>query len=127
MSYEILSNLTERRTIKVNGKPVEATIGVAISYETDSVVGSVDFGDKNAEQDYYKRFETGELLNLVLRVEASALGLSGTDYLGGVHIKASELERDTSSIVSEHGMIDVAISELTQEITDTAKRLREYA
>ncbi len=132
MSFEILSELTFNETVTLkNGKQFPAQVTVAIDYETDPVSDQIAFGnteeDKQAERDYIARFERGELLNLVVRVEAKAFGIIGTDYLGGVHARAKHLNDDIREMVADHGMDTNAISDLVSQVLELANNLTGFA
>jgi hypothetical protein len=78
--------------------------------------GNFDFGDADENAKYLARFESGEFLVAWIRVEASYLGVKGSDSLGACHMKASDIEGETDDTIDSHGMIENAIKQLTDEL-----------
>jgi hypothetical protein len=70
------------------------------------------YGSKEEYAKEIARFESGELLNLSLKVTVSALGETGTDYLGQCFVTARNVEIDVLNIAAEHDMKNQAAIEL---------------
>lgn len=104
---------------------IETEVIYAWDYEQDSP----DFDCGNAEENAreMRRFESGELLNVVLKVEVKALGEKASDYLGQVFVKASDLETDLLNTAAEHDMKNNACAELKQNILNAAQRLSRFS
>lgn len=119
---------TDKTFLKVNkaNPHVETQIVVSWDYEDSSVEGDVDFGNKAENEAYLKRFESGELLNIIIFVKANAEGETGSDCLGMNHVKANDLENEVRRIVAEYDMKNNACIELRESILSTAKRMAKY-
>ena len=74
----------------------------------------VAFGDDKLDAEYIARFESGELINVIIIVDVlSKSGLvKGSDILGACHIRADHFEEDVNNTVLEHDMGKQAYDEL---------------
>jgi len=120
MSWSFLGDPTTHR-ISVGGRVLLCTVSISVAEEEELVEGSVSFGDADAEAEYYARFESGELLNLCVRVLAAWQDSDGSDFLGGCHVVAADWERDVEALVKDHAMVDSALNELKLRITERSK------
>lgn len=94
-------------------------VQVNVYYDDMSVEGSFDFGDEKENQDYLDRFNSGELISLV--VEVVATDLSGhvreSDILGGVHVNTNRnIEEQIKETIKDHTMISNAKDSLRNTI-----------
>jgi CRISPR/Cas system CSM-associated protein Csm3 (group 7 of RAMP superfamily) len=112
--YTNIKRYTENRTIL--DKIVPITFTLSYDYDDIPVEYGFDFGSKEENEEYLKKFELGELLNVVIKIEASYLGLEGTDYLGSCHVRSRELESDIQDIVKDHLMVEEAFDELSNNV-----------
>ena len=111
----------------VDGVNVTLTVTEYWAYDNDCPIeGSFDFGDEVENDEYLTRFKTGELVNLQIKVKATALGCSGTDYLGGCHVTADNADIELSQIASEHGMANQAIDDCIQAIKNQVETLTPF-
>ena len=94
-------------------------IRIMVSDEIDSPDGGFDFGSAKENAAYLKKFHTGELLNLCIRVIASKDGSEGSDCLGANHVNACDASNDIQDIVKEHGMVATAIEDCNVGIART--------
>lgn len=102
-------------------KPIEITI----SFDYDPESPDFDYGTEHVNQKEMSRFESGELLNLYIVVEAKIGHLAGHDSLGQVFVKASNLEQDVMDTVKAYDMIQNAIDDLKLDIERTKQLLNE--
>lgn len=102
--------------IKANGKlrHIETQIHFAYACETDPP--DFDYGSAIENQAELNRFKRGELLNLCLKVSASALGETGTDYLSQCFVLAQGFEQALEEIAIAHDMKNRARTELRDNI-----------
>lgn len=129
MRWNLLTGYEGKRIhLNVNGHKVEGTVTIQWEYDDFPTIGDdFDFGDQKDNEDYLKRFERGELSNVIVSVIVRAEGLEGIDTLGGCHVSNRDFVKDVIDLVTDHAMIDNASRELTQNIIDTAIRLQKYA
>ncbi len=127
MSFQVFHTDKTNLMIKdpVSGKlrHIPVDVSYAFDYETDPV--DVDFGSERENQEYIKRFERGELVNVCLKVSASALGETGTDYLGACHEKAQGMEAGMLETAIQHDMKNQACIELKGNILCSYKAIVE--
>ena len=116
-----IENQTKR--INLQGKIVEVKIEIHYEPETEGVECDFDFGSVEEKTKYLKRFETGELENVRIRVQARLGDLCGTDYLGMCHVTSDGLNQDVLSLVNDHGMIEEAVHDLEKQITSLLEKL----
>lgn len=121
---QLYTDKTYLKVDKINSH-VETKIIVSWDYD-QSPEGDFDFGDEIENAKYLKRFESGELMCIVIRVEAYAEGEQGTDYLGMCHVKASNLESDVRNIIAEHDMKHNACVELRDNILSRAQTMKKF-
>jgi hypothetical protein len=95
-------------------KHIKTVVEYSYDYETDAP--DFDWGNEIENRRERKRFELGELQNLILKVEAKALGESGVDYLGQVFVKAKTWEQDLIDTAIPHDMKNNACTELRDNI-----------
>jgi len=106
------------------GKTIEdATI--IVKYEGDGYPIDVDFGTDKEDQDYAKRFESGnDLVNICIAVEAFWNGFNGSDYLGDCHIDTSQFDTNLEEVVSDHSMIEQALEDLKSNMMADIERIK---
>ncbi len=103
-----------------------ASVVVQCSDEMESWIGSVAFGSEEADNAYYARVESGELLNVCIAVKATCNGIEGSDYLGSCHVRAQCLNEDVMSTVNDHAMVGEAIADLIVEIANMKIKLDRF-
>jgi hypothetical protein len=113
---------TDIGQIEINGKRIMAHIHCA--FEDDLDQPDFDYGNESENKAELARFESGELSNMLLKVTASALGETGTDVLGQVFVKTSQVESDLLSVANDHDMINNALIELKNNIIYQYKTLK---
>lgn len=89
---------------------------VTYSWEYDDTSPDFDYGNEEENKKELARFESGELLNVFLKVTASCLGEIGTDTLGGCFVRAQHLEQDLIDVATAHDMKNNACIELKENI-----------
>lgn len=109
--------------IKIGDRIHNAHQEVSWIYDGSSVSDSFDFGNEKQNQEYLKKFESGELLNIIISVEVSFDNWTGVDHLVGCHVRDKYLLTDIESIVSEHGMQKIARDDLKKSIEQSLKSL----
>lgn len=124
MRRECIEN--EVRNVLINGQVAVVCIKTSIEPEFESVVGSYDFGDEVENAAYLARFESGELLNLIITVTAECCGVTGFDSLGGCHVTSAKLESDVKDLIKNYAMVETAIDSLKSNLLDQAKRLNRF-
>lgn len=126
MRWNILS--AKRHEFSVNGHAVQGTVTVQWDYEDayPEAGQDFDFGDAKENEAYAKRFERGELCNVIVSVIVRGEGLEGIDSLGGCHVSNRDFENDLMQLVNDHAMIENATAELSKDILDAAVRLQKY-
>ena len=97
------------------------TLGVYWDYDQTEIEGSFDFGNDKENKEYLAKFESGELLSVVIKVTASYQSISESDYLGGCHVRAKNLHEDVLTMVKEHDMQDAA----SNQLYDYCKQLKD--
>lgn len=118
MKWELLGDATKHR-IKVGSKSLRVTVQVSWAYEDEAP--EVAWDDPQSEAEYYARFESGELANVVIRVQAFWQDADGSDCLGACHVRSSHFEEDISDLVRDHAMIDGALNDLKETIVRRSK------
>jgi hypothetical protein len=114
-----------QRKVKVKGFNVPAMIRISWEYEQDAI--DVAFETEKDNQEYIERFNTGELSNVIIFVEASIEGELGRDTLGACHVRSRYFDKDILETVETYGMIDNAVKEAIDTVTNKALALRKYA
>ena len=109
--------------IKIGQEIFNATQVVSWAYDDIDVSRDFDFGDEQANKEYLARFESGELVNIVVFVKVFFDNFEGTDCLGGCNVRDKYLLTDIEETVKEHGMQKNARDELKKNIESTLKRL----
>lgn len=100
--------------IALNHTKALITIDVHLEPELPRIGDDFDFGDELENRRYLTRFESGELIYAYLIVKASACGCTGSDSIGAVHLKASDLESDVMNTIAEHDMKNTACADLIE-------------
>lgn len=104
-------------------KHIKANVEYSYCYEEEAP--DFDYGNEEENKAEMRRFESGELLNLILSVEVSALGEEGRDVLGQVFVKSKTAEDDLIQTAIEHDMKNNAAKECIEAITAKYKTLQE--
>lgn len=112
------------RELDINGVKTIALIRISYDYETDAP--DFDCGNEEDNEHEARRFQSGELLNLVIQVKACAEGESAWDTLGQVFVRARQLEYDLEQTCAEHEMTENVLFQLKSEIINKAQRLQKY-
>jgi hypothetical protein len=110
--------------VNKNNKHVETQVTVSWDYDYDSELGTFEVF-KNDKKNLNK-FETGELINILIKVTCSADGETGTSYLGSNYVKSNDLENEVRNIVAEYDLKNDACIELKANILHTAKIMAKY-
>ncbi len=118
----------KKATLKINGHKVPVTVSIRYEFEQElpKAGDDFDFGDAEANAEYERRFQTGELVNVYIQVSVNGEGLEGMDSLGACHVKASTFEADVLETVKWHDMRQIASDDLTKQILDAAQRFPKY-
>lgn len=119
---ELLKSFTKPIQI---GK-VRETAKVSISFEYDGNAPDFDYGNSEENAKELARFESGELLNILIVVKAELDGEIGTDCLGQCFIEADNLKAGIEKTVKDHNMVDQALAELKVNILYQANILAKY-
>lgn len=98
---------------------------VQYAYTQDDCAPDFDYGNELENRKEMKRFESGELSNLCIKVTASALGETGTDYLGQCFVTSAKAESELLAVAIEHDMKNNACLELKGNILLQYKTLKE--
>lgn len=112
------------RTIDINGHVVEAT--VLVEWEYDDNVPDFDYGSPELNQAELDRFDSGELLNILVTVTAEAEGEAAGEAIGQVFVSAQTMKTDINTCVEDNGMVATACQELKTIIMDKATKLSKY-
>ena len=117
---------TEYRTVKCGNKELDLRIVCEYDWETDPPC--VEFESDEENEKYLKQFETGEFLNLWVKVTAisSKLGEIADDNLGGIHVLASDAENQLMEAAKEHQMIDNVVEKLISNLENKYRALKGY-
>ena len=116
----------EYRTIKCGNK--ELNVRIVCEYEWETDLPDVEFESAEENEKYLKRFETGELSNLWVKVTAISLILNETvsGNLGGIHALTSDTENQLMEAVKENQMIDDAVNQLVSNLENKYRALKGY-
>lgn len=112
----------ELKTIEINGHEVKVELSVEVENDNDVSLGDLS-DDVEEQNDYMKRMERGDLMVAVVFVRARALGIEGSDVLGGVFVTEPS---DVTEAVQYHAMIESATDDLKKNILDQAKELAKF-
>lgn len=117
---------TEYRTVKCGNKNLDLRIVCEYDWETDPP--DVEFESNEENEKYLKRFETGELSNLWVKVTAISLNLGdfADDTLGGIHVLSADVENQLMESVKEHQMIDNVTEKLISNLENKYRTLKGY-
>lgn len=91
----------------------------------DDINPDFDYGNELENEREMKRFKSGELLNLCLKVTVTALGEYGVDSLGHCFVSSKDIKNQLLQIASEYDMKNVACIELKNNIELEYKILKE--
>lgn len=117
---------SEYRNVKCGNKELNVRIVCEYDWETDPPC--VEFESNEENEKYLKRFETGELSNLWVKVTAISLALGETsdENLGGIHVLASDAENQLMEAVQENQMIDNVVNSLVSNLEIKYRALKGY-
>ncbi len=106
----------------------ELNIRIVCEYDWETDPPNVEFESDEENKKYLKQFETGEFLNLWVKVTAisSKLGEIADDNLGGIHVLASDAENQLMEVVKEHQMIDNVVEKLISNLENKYRALKGY-
>ena len=125
MSFTVFKSSETFTMIKCNGKLHHIKTHVHFAYDQDSDPPDFDYGSEAENNAELERFNRGELLNLCIKVVASALGETGSEYLGQCFVPAKTMARDLEQLAIEHDMKNRACIELREKILYQHKILNE--
>lgn len=116
----------EHRNVKCGNRELNVRIVCEYDWETDPP--DVEFESDEENKKYIKRFETGELSNLWVKVTAISLNLGNfaDDTLGGIHVLSADVENQLMEAVKEHQMIDNAVNSLISNLEINYLALKGY-
>lgn len=116
----------DHRSVKCGNKELNVRIVCEYDWETDPP--DVEFESNEENEKYLKRFETGELSNLWVKVTAISLNLGdfADDTLGGIHVLSADVENQLMESVKEHQMIDNAVNSLISNLETKYRALKGY-
>lgn len=107
-------------------KHVDTQVNYSWEIEEESIEGSFDFGSEKENEEYLKKFESGEYISVFLTVTVEALGQVGIDSLGMIHVKNdSTIEDQLIQTAIEHDMKNNACLELAANITYQWNQLKK--
>lgn len=117
---------TEYRNVKCGNKELNIRIVCEYDWETDPP--NVEFESDEENKKYLKQFETGEFLNLWVKVTAisSKLGEITHENLGGIHVLTSDTENQLMEATKEHQMIDNVVEKLISNLETKYRALKGY-
>jgi hypothetical protein len=106
----------------------ELNIRIVCEYEWETDLPDVEFESDEENKKYLKRFETGELSNLWVKVTAISLKLGeiADDNLGGIHVLTSDTENQLMEAVKENQMIDNVVEKLISNLENKYRALKGY-
>lgn len=116
---------TNETQIHINGQLLPVKVRYEIEYDDYPIEDSFDFGDEKENEAYIERFRTGELESLIITVTAFAVGETGSDSLGGVHVVAGK-SADIYQTIENHDMVGNALTALKERIVTHARELQPY-
>lgn len=108
-----------------NDSRFKKQVEIIIKYDYEIEPPDFDYGSFEDNQKEMSRFESGELLNIYVLVEAKIGHLSGSDSLGQVFVKASNLDQDIMETIESYDMIEHAINDLIADIERTKQLIEE--
>ncbi len=116
-------NEVSRREVETTlaGRTLTVTLVTSFTEDDSEIAGSFDFGDEAENEAYLARFESSEVVNVLVRVEASWHDSKRSDYLGGCHLLSQGLEAQVLEIARYHGMEAEALACLALEIQSKIK------
>lgn len=105
---------TLNREVTINGKAHDVLVSVYAAEDNDQIVGSFDFGNEKDNAEYLSRFKSGELesIGIIVEAEVGFDAPKGHDSLWACHVKSGS-KQDILDLVADHGMVDIAIKDLT--------------
>lgn len=117
-----------KSSVLVNRRSYETIVRIFAEPDPDctQIGESFDFGSLDENKAYLERFESGEVLSTLISVKVSLNGFScvtGSDYLGACHVSSRDLKDDVLTTVEDHGMVQVAETELKESIKSLTKVL----
>lgn len=117
---------SEYRIVKCGNK--ELNVRIVCEYEWETDLPDVEFESDEENEKYLKRFETGELSNLWVKVTAISLKLGeiADDNLGGIHVLTSDTENQLMEAVKENQMIDNVVKKLISNLENKYRALKGY-
>ncbi len=108
--------------IKVNGQDVMAKVQAYCDYD-DLTLDDV-IGDAEDRAELERKINRGDLMIAIIWIEATALGCSGSDSLGGCYISSPQ---DVDQTIADYSMIANACAELERNIIDQTNTLKPFA
>lgn len=117
MSYQVFK--TEKTFLMIkrdSGKLEHIETTVTYAYDYDDCAPDFDYGSDEENKKEMKRFESGELLNLSLKVTAKCLGEYGYEYLGQCFVSSNGAEKELLDIASQYDLKNNACNELKNNI-----------
>lgn len=107
-----------KKYIRIGTRRLRVTVYTTWTYDQEPI--DVDFGDEENAK-YEARFESGELVNICIQVQAIWQDAEGLDSLGACHVTSKAFESDVAEAIKEHAMIDAALDDLKDTIVSRSK------
>ena len=96
---------------------------VTASYEyCDSDVDDMDFDSDNDRLAYIERFNTGELMNVVLIVKATVADIEGVAILGACHVTGTG---DMETTINDYDLVIEALDDLENNLNKHLNLLKK--
>lgn len=107
--------------LKIDGEIKHIPTEITYSFEFESDAPDFELGCEIENEKERKRFESGELLNVMIQCKAYALGVNGFDYLGQCFVNAKNYADELLTIAADHDMKNSACKNLKEEIISNFK------
>jgi hypothetical protein len=116
-----MRTILNQKNIQITVGQTEITAFIQIYSEFDDCWFGYESGDTDEDQRIEALVNRGDLTPVCIFVEAQALGLTGSDCLGGCLVSSPD---DWKLLAAEHGMEANAITELTNGLLAIARAIK---
>ncbi len=116
-----------KKTVFINGHKIEVLITVTVQEGQDDFDALIDCDN---QKEVMRMIDRGEIFAGSVFVTATALGLEGSDCLGGCSLvpnnafNSAPFEASVKAVIDNHDMVENALADLTKAIQGQAKVLR---
>lgn len=109
---------------KIQKQYLDLNYTITVKLSDIPIEDDFDFGDKEEDEKYLRRFEIGELASVDILIEMfSKSGIvSGCSSLGACHIKANDMETEVMSYIMDYELASEAYSDLLANIREVDKQ-----